>query len=49
MHAMGDIIDGRYAIRREIASNGHGAIFEVEQRYTGRGGAPNAPGPSPGR
>ncbi len=32
----GDVIDGRYALRREIARGGMGAVYEAEQRVTGR-------------
>jgi serine/threonine-protein kinase len=33
---VGDTIDGRYTLRREIARGGMGAVFEAEQKITGQ-------------
>ncbi len=33
---VGDVIDQRYTLRRQIARGGMGAVFEAEQRETGR-------------
>jgi uncharacterized protein (TIGR02266 family) len=33
---VGDVIDQRYTLKREIARGGMGAVFEAEQRETGR-------------
>jgi eukaryotic-like serine/threonine-protein kinase len=32
----GDVVDGRYLLRREIARGGMGAVYEAEQQVTGR-------------
>jgi serine/threonine protein kinase len=36
MVEVGDLVDRRYELRREIARGGAGAVFEAEHRYTGR-------------
>jgi eukaryotic-like serine/threonine-protein kinase len=33
---VGDLVDRRYALKREIDRGGIGAVFEAEHRYTGR-------------
>jgi serine/threonine-protein kinase len=33
---VGDVVDRRYALKREIDRGGIGAVFEAEHRYTGR-------------
>ncbi len=32
----GDVVDGRYLLRREVARGGMGAVYEAEQQVTGR-------------
>src|SRR5689334_9441862 len=33
---VGDVVDRRYTLKREIARGGMGAVFEATQTYTGR-------------